>query len=131
VASFVEALRANDTTALVALALTRAEFAWLVYPGSPYTAPPHRQAPELVWMRIVAGSSRGLARLLRRYAGRPFDGKGYRCDSSPERHGDYRVWRQCVMLVRDPDGTRRHERLFGDIIERDGRFKFVSFANDL
>jgi hypothetical protein len=131
VASFVGALESNDTTMLVRLALTRAEFAWLVYPGSPYTAPPYRQAPDLVWMRIVAGSGRGLARLLDRYGGRPLGTHGCRCDSEPERHGEYRVWRQCAMLVDDANGRTRRVRLFGDIIERDGHFKLVSFANDL
>jgi hypothetical protein len=35
------------------------------------------------------------------------------------------------MLVDDANGRTRRVRLFGDIIERDGHFKLVSFANDL
>jgi hypothetical protein len=35
-----------------------------------------------------------------------------------------------VVRLDPPHGTARSMRLFGDIIERHGRFKFVSFAND-
>jgi hypothetical protein len=35
------------------------------------------------------------------------------------------------VLDRTANGQRESLRLFGSIIERDGRFKFVSYANDL
>ncbi|HSA56109.1 MAG TPA: hypothetical protein VLE53_10410 [Gemmatimonadaceae bacterium] len=127
----VRALEARDSAALGALALTPAEFAWLVYPTSPFVAPPYRQMPGLVWMQIALGSGSGRARLLARLAGRPLGYAGHSCDGEPERQGENRIWRRCRVRLTQPDGTHRALRLFGDIVERAGHFKLVSFANDL
>ena len=51
VAAFLHAVQARDSAALARLALTRAEFAYLVYPSSPYTVTPYRQAP---WLAVRA-----------------------------------------------------------------------------
>lgn len=131
VRSFVRALEANDTLSLRRLALTAAEFAWLVYPSSPFVAPPYRQMPGLLWTQISLASGRGQARLLARLAGQPLGYSAYTCDGEPERQGENRVWRACSVRLTQPDGGGRAVRLFGDIVERGGKFKFVSFANDL
>lgn len=131
VRSFVRALEAADTAGLEALALTPAEFGWLVYPSSPYMEAPYRQAPALVWMQIALAGESGRARLLQRLEGRPLGFAGYSCDSEPERQGENRLWRRCQVRLTQPTGASRTLRLFGDIIERRGTFKFVSFANDL
>lgn len=131
VRAFVRALEAADTTGLGALAITPAEFGWLVYPSSPYVKAPYRQAPDLVWMQIALAGESGRARLLSRFAGRPLGYGGCLCDGEPEHQGENRLWRRCLVRLTAPGGAPRTLRLFGDIIERGGKFKFVSFANDL
>jgi hypothetical protein len=42
--------------------------------------------------------------------------------------GRNRRWTDCTVSVQTAAGVSR-ERLFGAIIERDGRFKFLSYAN--
>lgn len=129
--AFVLALAARDTAALRRLVLTRAEFAFLVYPASPYTKPPYRQAPGLVWMQIATASSAGYARLVDRLGGRPLSFQALTCRSVPESQERNRIWRECRVRVTDARGAAGTLRLFGDIIERDGAFKFVSYANDM
>jgi len=76
------------------------------------------------------GSTRGLGRLLRRYEGRPLDVVSQACEATPKREGPNTLWERCrVRHVRAPGDTVT-ERLFGSILERDGRFKFVGYAND-
>lgn len=127
---FLGALAHRDTTALAGMALTRAEFAWLVYPSSPFTRPPYRQSPGLVWVQLGQAGRPGLRRLAERLGGQPLAYIGHTCDPRPDREGENRLWRQCrVAYVRARRDTVR-ARLFGVIVERRGRFKFANFAND-
>ena len=71
-----------------------------------------------------------MRRALESRSGRPLDYVGYRCDSIPSHEGSNVVWGPCSVRYRS-GGRTREERLFGLIIEREGRFKFVSYANKL
>lgn len=131
VALFVRAVEGADTAALVRLAITRGEFAYLVYPSSPFTRPPYRHPPDLAWMQLEMPGVTGLRRVLERYAGRPIAAHGYRCDVEPVVEGDNRLWKHCDLRLSTPDGGQRWLRLFGVIVERHGRFKFASYENQL
>lgn len=128
---FAGALARADTASLRRMLLTKAEFAYLIYPTSPYTRPPYRQAPSLVWMQLEQGSETGLRRLLARRAGRPIAYAGASCLAAPEVAGASRLWRQCLIRSVPAPGDTVAERLFGVIVEHRGRFKFASYANDL
>lgn len=129
VRAFVRATEAGDTAALRALVLTRAEFAWLYYPTTPQGLPPYDLSPSLLWFLTEGASSQGLRRLLDERAGQSLGYVGHDCDPRPSREGENRVWGPCVVRrVRAPGDTVA-ERLFGQILERGGRFKLVSFAN--
>jgi hypothetical protein len=127
VKAFVSAIEQNDTTALARLVIDRNEFGYLVYPSSPNTAPPYRQSPDLVWTMRSAGTEKAAKRLLGRFGGRPLGFQGYSCPTRPERQGDNTLWSGCV--VRSDAATEL--RMFGAIIERDGRFKFLALTNGL
>lgn len=128
---FARALARADSTALRRMLLTRAEFAYLVYPSSPYTRPPYRQPPWLVWMQLEQESEKGLRRLLARRAGRPLRYAGVSCAGEPETAGASRLWRQCVIRRARAPGDTVAEQLFGVIVEHDGRFKLASYGNEL
>lgn len=127
---FVRALVVLDSADLEAMLLDPKEFADLVYPESPYTRPPYRQAPGLVWDQIQNPSRSGLTRLIRRLGGQPLRYDGHKCAAQPDRQGRNRIWIGCVVSLVDRSGDIRKNRLFGSIIERDGNFKFVSYANE-
>jgi hypothetical protein len=129
VARFAAAVAARDTAALQAMAVNAREFIDLVYPSSPYTAPPYRQAPGFVWTQIQLPSGSGLRRLLERVGGSPLRIDALRCPATPERQGANRLHTECVVRFAIGAATPREGRLFGTILERDGRFKFVSYAN--
>lgn len=129
VARFVTALEAADTAVFRDMLLTRAEFAWLYYPHTRFTAPPYELAPDLLWFQIENGTSRGFGRLLDRMGGRPVHADGYSCPSQPRAEGPNRVWEDCAVHLRPPGGQARDLRLFGTVLERDGVYKFVSYSN--
>ncbi|MEO6526704.1 MAG: hypothetical protein ABIP93_08790 [Gemmatimonadaceae bacterium] len=124
---FLDAVSASDTAALRAMVLSRAEFAYLVYPSSPYTHPPYRQPPELVWMQLQSSNASGLRRVLERARGWSY--LSHRCASSA-REGRNFLWRQCRTRVLRAPGDTADVQLFGVVVERDGRFKLASLESD-
>jgi hypothetical protein len=126
---FVRALERSDTAGLVRLSVTRAEFAYLVFPESPISAPPYAQAPDLVWMRLATASATGLERLLARLGGSPLGYKSLSCAELPIAEGANRIWKDCTVRFAQSGAAARTLELFTGIIEREGRFKILSFAN--
>lgn len=125
-----DALAASDARRLGALTLTAREFADLVYPESPYTQPPMRQAAGLVWAQISNASNSGFTRLITRVGGLELRIENHRCDKAPEQLGRNRIWAGCAVHLTDARGRSEWHRLFGSIIERDGRFKIISWAGE-
>jgi hypothetical protein len=131
VRAFVSALEARDSAVFASLALTRAEFAWLYFPSHPYARPPYEMPPGLFWLQVASGSERGIARLLTRLGGKPLGYRGLICrDTARAAHGDIAITDSCRVVISAESGGPDTVRMFGSIAERDGRFKFVSYANE-
>jgi hypothetical protein len=125
---FQQALARRDTAGLDRLQITREEFAYLYYPDSKLSHPPYELGPDVMWIQIQSQRERGLRRLLAKYGERRFRIRGLVCQP-PERQNRL-VIHQCAVRTSGPAGAKA-EQLFGSIIERDGRFKFVGYANRL
>lgn len=125
----VEAVAARDTAAMRSMVLTAREYADLVYPSSPYMRPPYAQPAALAWMQIAHASVSGFKRLIERRGGIRFTLDGYHCDPAVKREGENVLRSGCVLRLSAPGVGSATERWFGSIIERDGQFKFVSYAN--
>jgi hypothetical protein len=131
VRAFVAAIESEDLAAAERLRLTRAEFAYLYYPFTRYTARPYELAPGLVWFQFENHGGRGINRAMQRYGGSPIGYVAHRCDADPTVEEGNRIHTGCVVeRVRD-DGERESIPVLGPILEREGRFKFLSFANGL
>ncbi len=129
VARLATAVAANDDQALQRTRVTAREFIDLVYPESPYTKAPFRQAPGLVWTLIEEPSNSGRRRLLSNLGGKPLAITRVSCGTKPEVQGHNRLWNGCTSRYTSGSDAPRDGRLFGAIIERDGRFKFMSLSN--
>jgi hypothetical protein len=78
-------------------------------------------------MQLQANGASGLRRVLDRARGWSY--VSHRCASST-REGRNVLWRQCrTRVVRAPADTVE-VRVFGVVVERDGRFKFAGFETD-
>lgn len=130
VARFVRALERADTTAFSPMMLSRAEFAWLYYETDPQAKPPYELPPEVMWMQSIQQGERGIGRALARFGGRPLAYQGFACDRHAPR-GPITVWTGCSVSVLGEGGQRVSVQLFGGIVERGGRYKLLSYANDL
>ena len=128
---FVQSIEARDTTALRGMLLNRDEFAWLYYESAPQALPPYNLSPALLWFMLEGNSGKGLARALSEYGGRPLGYAGHQCDAMSQRESANRLVGPCVVRRVEARGDTVSVRLFGLLIERDGRWKFLSYANKL
>jgi hypothetical protein len=131
VAAFLRALGKRDTLALGSMAITGPEFAYLYYPTAPQSLPPYELEPSLMWHMLLQRSDRGLRRALAAYGGRQLQLLSYECGKGVSREGDNTISGPCVVRVRDERGRTLSLRLFSQVIERGGRYKFLSYANKL
>jgi hypothetical protein len=130
VREFATAVEQRDSTAFGRLTLTRAEFAWLYYPFIPEAAPPYELEPGLMWFMLETNSSRGLRALLVERGGRPLGVIDQTCEGERQL-GDITLWSPCTVRRLQAPGDTVVEVLFGPVVSRNGRFKFVSYANKL
>mgnify|MGYP007024035786 CR=1 FL=1 len=129
VQEFIVALEKRDTATLRRLAINRAEFAYLYYPTTPQSLPPYELEPGLLWELLQHNSERGIRKALTTSGGEPFGFMSYQCDSLPSHEGLNYVWGPCTVLRRTERGDTSHIRMFTQVIERDGRWKFLNYSN--
>lgn len=132
VRAFLAALAIHDTVALRRIVVTRAEFADVYYPHSPYARSSTRQPVGLLWDMVQLNSEKGIVRSLRRLGGRELSLVALRCPSGARAVGASRLHEGCVTDYREGRvGLVTSRRLFGTIIQHRGSFKFISYANDM
>ena len=131
VRALLNAVGARDTAALRALVMSRAEFAWLYYPHTRYVARPYELGPDLVWLPHAAASESGIGRLLDRYGGTTLRFDALLCPDSAVTEGPNRLIAGCRVRFAAADSAPRTLQLFAGLLARDGRYKFLSYANDL
>ena len=129
---FLAAVAAEDGAALRELQVTLAEYAWLVFPVHVYSRPPYELDPALFWLQLGSASHKGITSTLARFSGRELRYLGLDCRADPTQllPGPARLWTRCLVTFQDGP-VRLTQRLFGSIVERDGRAKLLSFANGL
>jgi len=126
----VDALASSDTLAFERLAVNRAEFAWLYYPTTAVAQPPYELPPALAWFQMQERSRRGVFRALAAYGGVELRYAGHQCDPAPRIEGANRIWTGCRIALARPGEAPAPVRVFGAVIERDGRFAVLSYDND-
>jgi hypothetical protein len=131
VAAFARAIAAADTATMARLAVSRAEFAYLYYPTAVEGKPPYDLEPGLMWFILYERSNEGARKTLTRYGGHPMTLVDYDCGVSPHREGENTIYGPCTVRWKTEAGDMVSVRLVSKILERGGRFKFLSYANQL
>ena len=129
--AFVQALTTHDTAMIRSLVIDHIEFADLYYPASRYARPPFRTPVGLIWTQIQLNSEKGITRAMSRLGGQPLRFVGVACASPPESVGAARIDSRCTTTYVEPGGDTISRRLFGAIVQIDGRAKFLSYSNDM
>ena len=128
VRAFFRAVETSDTTALRRMLVTPAEFAWYYYPNAPVSQVPYELPAALAWFQIQGESNKGITKLFNDWGGKPLGYVSHTC--TPREEGPNRIHAYCVESVR-LKGEPGQAKLFGLILEVNGDFKFLSYANAL
>ena len=129
--AFVVAIAVNDLPAIRRTLMSSAEFAWLYYPDNPISRPPYELPAGIAWFELEGNSLAGVRRARATFGGRAVVYRGLDCAGVPVVQGANRLWNRCTVLLEHKNKSDTVVRLFGTILERHGRFKLVTAANDL
>lgn len=123
-------IEAGDAGRLSGLALSEAEFRAAVYPRLPASRPERNTSAEFVWDMLHQRSRSALAYTLERYRGRRFEVVAVDFVGETTDYGPFQVHRETVLTVETADGERGTLRIFGSMLEQEGRYKIFSFVTD-
>lgn len=126
----LDALQQRDLEALRGLALSEQEFREHVWPELP-AARPERNLPfSYVWGDLFQKSESMLLRTIEAHGGRHYElvRIGFRGETTP--YASYLVHRDGELTIKDEEGVERQLRVFGSVLEKDGRFKVFSYVVD-
>lgn len=126
----VAAINARDLTALRALLVDEKEYEEVLWPGfveqRPHLA---KQRWKLHWYLLANKSLAGSGDLLQRYKGVEKLEILSMTHEKIEDYGKFKLWRN-VYLELSLDGKKTEKRrIFGAIIERDGKFYLLSYPS--
>ena len=125
----LDALERRDRDRLRSLALAEQEFRERVWPRLPASRPERNLPFSYVWGDLRQKSEGRLAATLARHGGRSYELAGVTFAGVTD-YGTYRVHREATLHVRDGTGAAHDLRLFGSMIEQDGRWKVFSYVTE-
>jgi hypothetical protein len=123
-------LAARDVEGLSALAVGEDEFRELVWPKLP-TSRPGRNIPwDYAWKDLHSKSRLQLLARSQEWKDRGFELVSVRFQGDTTDYETYRIYRKTVLTLRDRTGQETQARLFGSMIEQNGRYKVFSYVVD-
>jgi hypothetical protein len=129
-AAVVDGFNRKDVGALERLAVSEDEFHYLVWPKQP-AARPGRNIPwDYAWKDLASKSRLQLRGRVNEWPDRGFTLAAVSFDGETTDYETYRIRRKSVLTLRDRDGQEARERIFGSMIEQDGRYKVFSYIVD-
>jgi hypothetical protein len=126
----VQALAARDVRRLEALAVSEDEFKTRVWPALPASVPAFGMPADYAWADTAAKSHAALSSLVAANGGRRFEVERVSFGDTPRDYGPFRVHPRAQLEVRDATGARGTARLFGSMLEAEGRWKVFSYVAD-
>ena len=119
----------GDDRALWRMAVDSSEFSEVVWPAMPASRPELNFDLEFVWSSHDVRNRRAFEKLVAKYGGRYMELVEV-APTEVQDYGAFRIHRRPMVTVRDASGDEHRLRLFGSLIEQDGRYKLYSFRTD-
>ena len=126
----LSALERRDVDALNELAIDEGEFREHVWPELP-AARPERNLPfSYVWGDLHQKSTARLGQTIAKHGGKAYKLVSMRFIGETTPYQSYRVHRDSEITLTDAEGGIQPIRLFGSVLEKDGRYKVFSYVID-
>jgi hypothetical protein len=101
-----------------------------VWPDLPAARPERNLSPSFVWGDLHQKSNIMLRGTLAAHGGKKYALVSMRFLGETTQYESYRVHRESELTVKEADGTERPLRVFGSVLEKDGRYKVFSYVID-
>jgi hypothetical protein len=124
------ALWTRDADRLLGLALSEREFRTIVWPQLPASRPEMGMPFDYLWGDMSRKSRTGIAEALAEHGRQRRRLQAVRFSGAPVDYGPFRIYPKTTLLVTGDEGRTDAIRVFGSMIEADGRWKIYSFVVD-
>lgn len=126
----VQGLGGKDFEGLLRIAITEEEFRRLVWPKLPASRPERNIPVDYAWTDHETKSELHLRARLSGWEDRGFTVVSIDFTGATTDYGTFRVRRDSLVRLRDRSGLETSGRLFGSVIEQDGKYKVFSYIVD-
>jgi hypothetical protein len=128
--ALLERLAVQDREALLQLAVTRDEFAGVVWPTLPVSRPEVGMPMDYVWQDTVTKSRAHLGQTLAEFGGLRYHLVRVEFQGTTTDYGTHSISRETRLVVRNAENQEQTVRLFGSVIRQGGRSKVYSYIRD-
>jgi hypothetical protein len=126
----LDGLAVQNREVLLNLAVTRDEFAHIVWPTLPVSRPEVGMPMDFVWQDTFTKSRAYLGQTLDEFGGKQYQLVRVEFQGKTTDHGTHTISRETRLVVRNAENQELTLRLFGSIIRQDGRSKVYSYIRD-
>jgi hypothetical protein len=126
----LDALARRDAEVLEALALSETEFRKVVWPELPSSRPEVNLPVDYAWRDLNQKSRGHLRALVEGFGGRRLSLVRIEFAGETTRYRTFSVRRKAVVVAHDGGEAVERFRLFGSVLEQQGRFKLFSYVVD-
>jgi hypothetical protein len=126
---FLKALAQGDEAAMRSLRITKEEFCRYVFAELPASKVPNLTC-DFAWQQGTLNSDKGLYEILPEHKGKHYELIAVRFEKGTISYDACHIHRDARLCVRDERGAEKELKLFGSILEINGKFKLFSLAVD-
>jgi hypothetical protein len=130
--AIVDALNAEDRTALLGIALSPTEYKERLFAALVQHENAYKMGPDLLWDMHAAESNGDLGRALARHGGKNLAFESMAIEREEQRKGGLVFHKRPTIVAKDGDGNEHKIRIVGTIIEHpaSGSFKVLGYKTD-
>lgn len=127
--NLLEALERKDTAALAGMMITEKEFKEWLWWEFPASRPETNISPEFAWDNHARNSSKGLRLALRDYGGKKLVYVSHRFEEGEDKYQTFIIHAKTRVVVADSTGKEQELKVFGSVLEMNGRYKLLSYRD--
>ena len=123
------ALREKNGELLDSLRVTEKEYKEILFPEFPVAAG-NNSSPDFHWFLLDQSSRGGIENVLGSWGGEDFELVDVVVTKGIQNYRTYRILSKVELKVKARNATEiRQLRIFGSVVERDGKYKILSYKN--
>jgi hypothetical protein len=125
----LEALERKDTAALIGMMISEKEFKEWLWWEFPASRPEANIPIDFAWENHIRNSAKGLRMALRDYGGKKLYYASHRFEEGEDKYQSFIIHTKTRVTVVDSMGKEEELKVFGSVVEMNGRYKLLSYRD--